>query len=637
MSGDILCAFWLSFIVLLADISRGNSHFQCGRFERLFLEGMDMAMKRNKKIKLIKGIPWYKTIIFKMAVVLLITLLPSIVLFLNLYKVFQKETMQHIADTAFSRDKQIFSDFYSQIEDMELYALNLDTNADLCLLSDMWNEYSVDKRNQKISRVQENLQWYRVMQRYVLDIKIYFMRNNICLGANYWTEMKAEDQRVVDEYFENPQSLKKSNGSVNLFVVHSFAENPSPNSRFLYQMKISGYNFQKLMTQINSDGMAECVVLINGEPLMNSVEDADKLELMLEEYDQYKNEKQDASFEIRQGKERYFCSGISGGNHRIDLLICRSYDDVFGQSEKMMFTIPLLIGANLFVIIFFLCYVSRFIRRPVMTLNEAFSRMKSGEERVVIKEQSGSEFQDVYEGFNEMSQQLADNIQENYLSKINLQREQLKHLQAQINPHFLYNTLLFIKIRIRKKDMEGASRLAGLLSEYFRFMNRNRKDVIPLAEEMGCIMTYMNIQMERFSNRFFLQVDPCPEDMENIPVPRLLLQPLVENAVKYGVERVEKDGKIHVFFREDQNKLFFIIEESGVMIGEEEVENMNDRIQNPPEDTEITSTININRRIKLFYGEDCELRFERTPSGDLLTIAELKRRRRDEKVECCGG
>lgn len=580
-----------------------------------------------------KGIPWYKTIIFKLAVILLITLLPSIVLFFNLYRTFQKETMKNVIETTFSRDKQIFFDFYSQIEDMEVYALDLNNHADLLLLSDMWTDYSMEKRSQKIGEIQEYLQWYRIMQWYVLDIRIYLLRNNICIGSNYWTEMKEEDYKIVDTYFASPQTLQMTNGGVNLFVMNSFSEDLRKNSRFLYQMKISGYNFQRLMNQISSDHMAECAVLINGEILMENVKDSELLKLMLDEYDQFKEDQQEKTFEIKKKNERYFCSSVSGGDHRIDILTCRSYEDIFGDSRKMIFTIPILVGANLFVIILFLFYVARFVRKPIMILNSAFSRMKNGEEQVEIREQSGSEFQDVYKGFNDMSRKLTENIQQNYLSQISLQREQLKHLQAQINPHFLYNTLLFIKIRIRKRDIEGASRLAGLLSDYFRFMNRNRKDVIPLIEEMGCIITYMNIQMERFSNRFSFHVDDCPRDIENLSVPRLLLQPLVENAVKYGVERVEENGKIRVFFRKEQEKILFIIQESGVLIEIEDVQKMNDRIQNPPENIEITSTININQRIKLFYGEECELRFERTQEGDLLTVAELKRRRKDEEME----
>ena len=296
-----------------------------------------------------------------------------------------------------------------------------------------------------------------------------------------------------------------------------------------------------------------------------------------------------------------------------------------------------MILVNALVLFCFFLYVRKYIKKPVLLLTNAFRTMKDGQEEVLIRAHSQDEFDVLYTGFNEMSMRLNKNIRDNYLMKIDLQREQLKQLQAQINPHFLYNTLLLIKIRIRRGDQAGAEKMAGLLSDYFRFMNRNKRDVIPLEEECGCISTYMNIQSERFSNRFEFQLEPCPEDIRNLPVPRLLLQPLVENAVKYGMEKIEENGKVRMFFQRNESKVSVVVEETGIDITCEEVAEMNERIQNPPEDGEITSTVNTNRRIKLFYGEEYQLLYVRTEQGALQAIAELDGGKVYEQMESHGG
>ena len=147
----------------------------------------------------------------------------------------------------------------------------------------------------------------------------------------------------------------------------------------------------------------------------------------------------------------------------------------------------------------------------------------------------------------------------------------------------------------------------------------------------------MNIQSERFSNRFEFELEPCPEDIRNLPVPRLLLQPLVENAVKYGMEKIEENGKVRMFFQRNESKVSVVVEETGIDITCEEVAEMNERIQNPPEDGEITSTVNTNRRIKLFYGEEYQLLYVRTEQGALQAIAELDGGKVYEQMESHGG
>lgn len=600
-------------------------------------------MKRTKDYmkKGIKGrtarLPWYRSIVFKLAGILMFTLLPSILIFMNLYRTFQSEMIRNVSETTFSRDQQIFANFYSKIEETELYTMDLYNRPELTLLSDMWDNYDAFERTQKIAEIQEYMQWYRLMEWYVADIKIFFLQRNLCVNQNYWAEMTSAEREEVEAYFENPENMVITNGGVNLYIGSLMQGTKREQIRFLYSLKISGYKFQQLMNQLSSDDMAECAILINGDVLMDNLSDEHRLEKMLENYREFKDEVQEKTFEFSDEGGRYFCSSVGPANHRMDILTCRSYDDVFSGSRKAIILIPVLVGANILVFILFLFYVKRYIRKPVDVLSRAFSRMRNGEREVLVDEASKDEFNNLYIGFNDMSQELEVNIKENYLAQINLQREQLKQLQAQINPHFLYNTLLFIKIRIKRGDLEGAERLAGLLSEYFRFMNRNQRDVIPLEEELRCICTYMNIQMERFSNRFDFILDTCPEKLKNIPVPRLLLQPLVENAVKYGVERIEENGRIHLFYEEEDGRVRIIIEESGVEVTQEEVDRMNERIQKPSDDEEITSTININRRIKLFYGDIYELRFEKTKSGVIRTIAELDGRKDNESMEGTGG
>ncbi|WP_140397990.1 sensor histidine kinase [Lachnoclostridium sp. An169] len=583
-----------------------------------------------------KKLPWYKTVAFKLMCILLLTLLMEITFFLKLYDNFQRDTISSVRETTFSRDQQIFENFYSKIEEAEFYAQDLYNEPALYLLSDMWEYYDVLERSEKIVDIQNRMQWYRFMEWFISDMEVYLLRNSLTIHYSYWAEMNEEDQQAIDAYFENPETLTVDHGNVRIYIGNFSQGTGRDQVRAICRMTISGYKFQELLQQLSNDDMAQAAILIDGEVLMENVRDEETLRQMLEYYREGKEEERGGTFQVTGKNGEYFCSYIGDYGHRIDVLTCRSYNAVFQDIKESFYLVPLILTVNLAVFLLFLLYVRRYIRRPVQVLCSAFDKIKDGDEAVTVEASTRDEFAHLYTGFNEMSKRLSQNIRENYLAQIDLQREQLKQLQAQINPHFLYNTLLFIKIRIKRGDNEGAEHMAGLLSDYFRFMNRNRRDVIPLEEELACICTYMSIQGARFANRFQFRVEPCPEEMKKLPVPRLLLQPLVENAVKYGVERIEENGEISLYFERDKEKFSVIIEESGIEINQAEIDEMNLRVQSPPEEAEITSTININRRIKLFYGENYCLRYEKTEKGAIRTIAELNGGKTYEQMESSG-
>lgn len=586
---------------------------------------------RNKKQ------PWYRSIVFKLMCITLFTLLPTVLLFGYLYQTFQKETIKSLSEATYTRDSQIFDSFYSKIEEVENNVLEMFSTTNLSLLSDMWDYYEPYERTEKIVKIQDRMQWYRFMEWFVSDLRIYLTQRDVCIHSNYWADMNQEDFESVDKYYTNPNELLVDHGNVQMYIGDLSQGTIRSHIRSVCRMTISGYKFRELLDKLCEDGTAQAVILIKGQVLLTNVDSDEKTEKLLEAYDSPMEDNGGDIFEISVGKEKFFCSRAGDYNHRIDIITCRSYDDVFQKTRESYHLIPVMVLANALVLFFFFLYVRKYIKKPVSLLTNAFASMKGGQEEVLIEKHSRDEFDVLYTGFNEMSMRLNKNIRDNYLMKIDLQREQLKQLQAQINPHFLYNTLLLIKIRIKRGDQEGAEKMAGLLSDYFRFMNRNRRDVIPLEEEWGCVNTYMSIQSERFSNRFTFELAPCPEDIRNLPVPRLLLQPLVENAVKYGMEKIEENGIVRMYFRRQGAKVCVVVEELGVDISEREVDEMNARIQSPPEDGEITSTINTNRRIKLFYGEDYQLIYVRTEEGTLQAIAELDGGKVYEKMENHGG
>lgn len=574
-------------------------------------------MKDHRKL------PWYKTIVFKNTCIFIITLLPSIFMFFLLYHSFWQEARQTLADTTLSRDQQVFEGFYSRISELEFRAYDLYNESSLYMLSDLWDEYSSLQRSQKINGIQEKVGWYRFTDGFSSDLKVYLLRQNVCIGLTYWREMNGKEWEKVDDFLDDPQTLKIGKNGVDIFAASVKDGINREQIRFVTCITVDNYNFRQLLRDISSDDMAAGMILVNGQVYLDNIGDEELRDALIAQYTDSGDTPTNHVFEMKFGKERYFCSEVGSLGKNISILTCRSYDELFSKTMSQFRFIPILIGLNILVIIVFLAYIRRYIKKPIMVLNDAFWKVEQEDSDISLNYMAQDEFLSLYAGFNEMNQRLTKNIQENYLTKIELQRAQLKQMQAQINPHFLYNTLFLIKIRAKNGDNEGVAQLAGLLSDYFRFLNRNSRDVISLEEELDHTRTYMLIQETRFAGRFVFEMEKCPQALARIPIPRLLLQPLVENAVKYGMENIEENGRIDIFYRSCENRVEVIIEELGVAMTAAQVQRLNEQLSDDGDDAEVTSTRNINRRLKLYYGPEYGLHYESIEGGGVRTIAPL--------------
>ena len=184
---------------------------------------------------------------------------------------------------------------------------------------------------------------------------------------------------------------------------------------------------------------------------------------------------------------------------------------------------------------------------------------------------------------------------------------QLKMLRYQLNPHFLFNTLNAISALIIVKDSSKANAMIVQLSQFLRYSLYNDPiHMVSVAQEVDAVKLYLNIEQTRFGDRLGLEFD-IASDCEKIKVPSLILQPLVENAVKYAVAPMEAGGKVSVFARLEGSFLVIDVIDTGpgISFPEKKVKSSGVGIRN---------TID---RLKEFYGDDYELRLDNSPDGGL--------------------
>lgn len=193
---------------------------------------------------------------------------------------------------------------------------------------------------------------------------------------------------------------------------------------------------------------------------------------------------------------------------------------------------------------------------------------------------------------------------------------ELSFLQHQINPHFLYNTLDSIRSRALMDKQREIARMTEILARFFRYCISRDDSMVRVGEELDHIRDYFYIQKFRFEDRFDMEISVEREELLELFLPRMTIQPLVENAMIHGLEKVEHKGLIRVSLMEAGDRLCITVSDNGFGMSRQELISLNERLQGlleaepaaAPEQGGIAIR-NVNTRLKLMFGEDSGIRY----------------------------
>ena len=234
----------------------------------------------------------------------------------------------------------------------------------------------------------------------------------------------------------------------------------------------------------------------------------------------------------------------------------------------------------------------------------------------IIEIDTGDEIDEIARQVNKMVRSIQELSQRNIaLAEVN-NRMEMQNLQAQINPHFIYNTLDNIRYLI-PTDPQRAQQLIGRFIGILRYSINNTKHNVPVKDDLKYLQDYLVIQSTRFGANFSYEIDIDDACMEFI-IPKLLLQPLLENSIKYGFQ---KKPCIHIRVRGwlEEDALYFTVEDNGGGVDETMLEQLRDILRSDEVNIEHNGLQNINRRIWLGYGGDSGLTIDST-EGEGFTV-----------------
>ncbi len=286
------------------------------------------------------------------------------------------------------------------------------------------------------------------------------------------------------------------------------------------------------------------------------------------------------------------------------------YAALLTGAESYRWILPAMGLSLLLLLLFTFRFFRRKISRPIRELMEGAAQIRQGELGYQIEEGTGSrEFQYLTDSFNQMSGQLRHQFDRIYQEELARRDAQIKALQAHINPHFLNNTLEIINWQARMSGDVKASKMIEALSTVLdAALDRRGSPQVRLAEEMTYVNAYLYIIKERFGRRLEVDVD-LPDDLMDCLVPRLILQPVIENAVEHGIGP-SGQGRVLLRGARRENYLVLEIENNGGLSEEDEAHIL--RLLSPDYDmqNEPSGNIgiaNVNQRLRILYGPDCGL------------------------------
>lgn len=263
--------------------------------------------------------------------------------------------------------------------------------------------------------------------------------------------------------------------------------------------------------------------------------------------------------------------------------------------------------------------ISRSITDPIDRLCERVEEIGAGNltEKAPV-EAEDRKLQTLSAGMEGMAGRLQQQIELNRLEQEKLRGIELSLIQAQINPHFLYNTLDAIVWLIETGRNDEAEQMVTNLSTYFRSFLSNGKEIITLSEEEQHIRSYLMIQQVRYRDVLNYEIDIDPE-LEEILIPKMTLQPLVENAIYHGIKPKRGQGTIRVEGTREDGIAVLRVSDTGVGMTEEALEQLRKQVEE--EDENSFGLMAANKRLKLMYGDACSFQIEsEAGKGTVITI-----------------
>ncbi len=565
--------------------------------------------------------PWNKSALRRLILSFICILLPLYILAIVIYNWGIGTLQTEISRSMTSQVSQYFGELeneFSRIRGLQLDVLS-DTN--LNSLSAIPEYYDPIEKLQRMLSLQQRLNAIRNSSAYIEEVHAYIPAIGKDISALTVSDF---DRDRYNEFMNAPDADEAQVVNIRgkMYMVAGYPYLLALNKRepiFIVAIELSLGKVKEAMHAMRHSP-EEGLLYISPQFQIAASPAADLNETFVRRIVQGQGQTDEARIVSVDG-QRYLTVNTASSFFGAQLIKYIPESAVFQPLEKFRNWFVLFAAVSLVIILVYSLYVYKFIHQPLDRLAKAFRKVELGDVSVQIRHESKDEFHYIYTRFNAMLDNIKSLIDQVYMQRILTQKAELKQLQSQINPHFLYNSFFIINTMTRLGDYDQVERFANQLGEYFQFVTRNTKDEVPLGKEVQHAKVYAEIQGMRFANRVTVTFGELPEQTGHIMVPRLILQPLIENAFEHGLEKKASAGRLDVRFEKEDNRLLLIVEDNGESLDDEGIERINREMESQEE---VTALINIHQRIRLKFGPGSGLSIARSAWGGAKTMITIE-------------
>lgn len=483
----------------------------------------------------------------------------------------------------------------------------------------------------EMNSIRQLLESYKQMNRYIKSLSVYVPNINRKISNTVIEEIDPQEYKMMQSFIDERKfPFASHEGKIFMNI---------PSQLFASQASQASYNDMPFIisVEVNTSKLKETLKEISGNTnaraflsgshrgllVMNSETDElvrSRLTINMPDKD---SEGKISSYEkIVNNNTHFLVFKKTSMFLHTSLVIYISENELLGimlEQRKWLLFMSVL---TLFMVAVFSFWIKGMIAEPLNRLIKSFKKVNEGHYDIRVKYDKGDEFGYLYNEFNELFAKLKSLIEQVYEQKVLVKNAELKQLQYQINPHFLYNSLLIVNSLIKMEDYETALKLSQHLGSYYQYITRSSSDEVPLAKEIEHAKDYVQIQGIRFSNRIKAIFGEIPYDAQNLILPRLIVQPIIENAYKHGLKNKLKDGILKVQTIYNDNILEIEIEDNGEELSDKTLEQLERNLElNEQQSTnlngEISGLFNVNRRLKMKFGDQSGLSARRSSLGGL--------------------
>ena len=275
-------------------------------------------------------------------------------------------------------------------------------------------------------------------------------------------------------------------------------------------------------------------------------------------------------------------------------------------------------------------FVSKSLSRPLEDMTKTVKRIQAGETHLRMENLKEDEAGELGKSFNNMLDQIEGLIAREYENKLLLNHAQYQALQAQINPHFLYNTLDTMGSIAEIDGCDQVSALCQSLAELFRYSLNMKKPFSTVSQEMVHLKNYIYIMNIRMQNQIQYTFD-INDTILNDELPRISIQPLVENAINHGLKNYKGEKKIYICACPEEQNLVITVEDNGVGMSEERIRELFEESPDQGDKRDSIGILNIHKRMRLLFGEQYGVKIESTPGKGTRVILTVPRKKQGGK------